>query len=47
MHQKSPRKINYLQISIKYKPRIKFCYYVRNADNRNIFSKGYNSNRVI
>ena len=41
----NPDKVRYIiSTSTKIKPKLKVGDYVRNADNRNIFSKSYNSN---
>ena len=41
----NPEKVRYIiSTSTKIKPKLKVCDYVRNADKRNIFSKGYTSN---
>ena len=40
----SPDKVKYYVNSTKIKPKIRVGDYVRNADKRTIFSKGYNSN---
>ena len=40
----NPDKVKYYVNSTKAKPKFKVGDYVRNADNRNIFSKGYTSN---
>ena len=40
----NPDKVKYSFIYRNIKPKLKVGDYVRNADKRNIFSKGYNSN---
>ena len=40
----NPDKVKYYVKSTKATPKLKVGDYVRNADKRNIFSKGYNSN---
>ena len=40
----NPDKVRYYVKSTKATPKIKIGDYVRNADKRNIFSKGYTSN---
>ena len=40
----NPDKVKYYVKSTKATPKIKVGDYVRNADKRNIFSKGYTSN---
>ena len=40
----NPDKVKYSFIYRNIKPKLKVGYYVRNADKRNIFSKGYTSN---
>ena len=40
----NPDKVKYYVKSTKATPKFKFDDYVRNADKRNIFSKGYTSN---
>ena len=40
----NPGKVKYYVNSIKATPKLKVGYNIRNADQRNIFSKGYNSN---
>ena len=40
----NPDKVRYYVKSTKAAPKIKGADYVRNADKRNIFSKGYTSN---
>ena len=40
----NPDKVKYSFIYRNIKPKLKIGDYVRNADNRNIFSKGYASN---
>ena len=40
----NPDKVRYYVKSTKIKPKLKVGDYVRNADKRNIFSKGYTSN---
>ena len=40
----NPDKVIYYVKSTKATPKLKFGDYVRNADKRNIFSKGYTSN---
>ena len=40
----NPDKVKYYVKSTKASPKFKFGDYVRNADKRNIFSKGYNCN---
>ena len=40
----NPDKVKYTFSFKNIKPKLKVCDYVRNADKRNIFSKGYTSN---
>ena len=40
----NPDKVRHYVKSTKATPKFKVSYYVRNADKRNIFSKGYTSN---
>ena len=40
----NPDKVKYYVKSTKIKPKLKVVDYVRNAEKRNIFSKGYTSN---